>query len=117
MKKLVLERKHDRWVTIGSQHTNYSLENAMREVYHESGNRRFDIHKDRVYQSDLHLANRKSITNTALEKRIHRLEHISIKVDTEFHKQVKALKEKHLLTNDRIDEAFFIIRELEKKID
>ena len=52
MKKLVLERKHDRWVTIGSQHTNYSLENAMREVYQESGNRRFEIHEDKVYQLD-----------------------------------------------------------------
>ena len=52
MKKLVLERKHDRWVTIGSQHTNYSLENAMREVYQESSNRRFEVHEDKVYQLD-----------------------------------------------------------------
>ena len=52
MKKLVLERKFDRWVTIGSQHTNYSLENAMREVYQESNNRKFEVHEDKVYQLD-----------------------------------------------------------------
>jgi len=52
MKKLVLKKEHQRWVTVGSQHTNYSLENAMREVYQESGNRRFEIHDDKVYQLD-----------------------------------------------------------------
>ena len=52
MKKLVLKKEHQRWVTVGSQHTNYSLENAMREVYQESGNRRFEIHDDKIYQLD-----------------------------------------------------------------
>ena len=52
MKKLVLERKFDRWVTVGTQHTNYSLENAMREVYQESNNRKFEVHEDKVYQLD-----------------------------------------------------------------
>ena len=52
MRKLVLERKHQRWKRIGTQHTNYSLENAMREVYQESGSRRFEIHEDKVYQLD-----------------------------------------------------------------
>ena len=52
MKKLVLKKEYQRWVTVGSQHTNYSLENAMREVYQASGNRRFEIHDDKVYQID-----------------------------------------------------------------
>ena len=52
MKKLVLKKEYHRWITVGTQHTNYSLENAMREVYQESGNRRFEIHEDKVYQLD-----------------------------------------------------------------
>jgi len=32
-------------------------------------------------------------------------------------KHIQGLKEKHLLTNDRIDEAFFILKELEKKMN
>jgi len=52
MKKLVLKKEHQRWVTVGTQHTNYSLENAMREVYQKSGNRRFEIYDDKVYQTD-----------------------------------------------------------------
>ena len=57
------------------------------------------------------------MTRPELEERVKALEKELAILEIEFEKQIWGLKEKHLLTNDRIDEAFFIIRELEKKID
>ena len=56
------------------------------------------------------------MTRPELIERVKALEKELAILEIEFEKQIWGLKEKHLLTNDRINEAFFIIRELEKKI-
>ena len=38
-------------------------------------------------------------------------------LEVKISKLEKRIKEQYLLTNDRIDEAFFIIKELDKKVD
>ena len=38
-------------------------------------------------------------------------------LEVKISKLEKRIKEQYLLTNDRIDEAFFIIKELGKKVD
>ena len=55
------------------------------------------------------------MTKTELEERIKILEQRLVNLDAKLMGQIAGLKDKHLLTNDRIDEAFFIIKELEKK--
>ena len=57
------------------------------------------------------------MTKPEMKHRIKALEKELAILQTLFVRHIQGLKEKHLLTNDRIDEAFFIIRELEKKID
>ena len=57
------------------------------------------------------------MTKKELKERVKALEKELAILELEFEKQIRGLKEKHLLTNDRIDEAFFIIRELDKKVD
>ena len=57
------------------------------------------------------------MTRPEMEEKIKALEKELAILQTLFVRHIQGLKEKHLLTNDRIDEAFFIIRELEKKID
>ena len=55
------------------------------------------------------------MTNKELEERIKMLEQRLVNLDAKLMGQIAGLKDKHLLTNDRIDEAFFIIKELDKK--
>ena len=55
------------------------------------------------YRSGRPLVDRTSTYIDELEVKISKLE--------------KRIKEQYLLTNDRIDEAFFIIKELDKKVD
>ena len=55
------------------------------------------------------------MTNKELEERIKILEQRLVNLDAKLMGQIAALKDKHILTNDRIDEAFFIIRELDRK--
>jgi len=55
------------------------------------------------------------MTKKELKKRVKTLEKELAILELEFEKQIWGLKEKHLLTNDRIDEAFFIIKELDQK--
>ena len=55
------------------------------------------------------------MTNKELEERIKILDQRLVNLDAKFMGQIAGLKDKHLLTNDRIDEAFFIIRELDRK--
>jgi len=50
-----------------------------------------------------------------LEERIKILDQRLVNLDAKFMGQIAGLKDKHLLTNDRIDDAFFIIRELDRK--
>ena len=57
------------------------------------------------------------MTNKELEERIKILDQRLVNLDAKFMGQIAGLKDKHLLTNDRIDDAFFIIIELEKKIN
>ena len=57
------------------------------------------------------------MTKTELKEKVKALEKELATLELEFEKQIWGLKEKHLLTNDRIDEAFFILRELEKKMN
>ena len=56
------------------------------------------------------------MTKTEMKHRIKDLERELEILSDLFVKHIQGLKEKHLLTNDRINEAFFIIKELEKKI-
>ena len=55
------------------------------------------------------------MTKTELEERIKILEQRLVNLDAKLMGQIAGLKDKHLLTNDRIDEVFFIIKELDKK--
>ena len=55
------------------------------------------------------------MTKKELEERIKILEQRLVNLDAKLMGQIAGLKDKHLLTNDRIDEAFFIIRELDRK--
>ena len=55
------------------------------------------------YRSGRPLVDRTSTYIDELEKKISKLE--------------EKVKEQYLLINDRIDEAFFIIKELDKKMD
>ena len=55
------------------------------------------------YRSGRPIVDRTSTYIDELEKKISKLE--------------EKVKEHYLLTNDRIDEAFFIIKELDKKMD
>jgi len=55
------------------------------------------------------------MTNKELEERIKILDQRLVNLDAKFMGQIAGLKDKHLLTNDRIDDAFFIIRELDRK--
>ena len=55
------------------------------------------------YRSGRPIVDRTSTYIDELEKKISKLE--------------EKVKEQYLLTNDRIDEAFFIIKELDKKVD
>ena len=55
------------------------------------------------------------MTNKELEERIKILDQRLVNLDSKFMGQIAGLKDKHLLTNDRIDDAFFIIRELDRK--
>ena len=57
------------------------------------------------------------MTKTELKERVKALEKELAILEILVERHIKGFREKHLLTNDRIDEAFFIIRELEKKID
>ena len=57
------------------------------------------------------------MTKKELKERVKALEKELAILELEFEKQIRGLKEKHLLTNYRIDEAFFIIKELGKKVD
>jgi hypothetical protein len=57
------------------------------------------------------------MTKTEMKHRIKDLERELEILQTLFVKHIQGLKEKHLLTNDRIDEAFFILKELEKKMN
>ena len=50
-----------------------------------------------------------------MKHRIKELEKELAILQTLFVKHIQGLKEKHLLTNDRINEVFFIIKELDKK--
>ena len=56
------------------------------------------------------------MTKKELKERVKALEKELAILELEFEKQIRGLKEKHLLTNDRIDEAFFIIKEIDKKL-
>ena len=55
------------------------------------------------------------MTNKELEERIKMLEQRLVNLDAKLMGQIAGLKDKHLLTNDRIDEVFFIIKEIDKK--
>tara|TARA_R100000501_G_C2547901_1_gene63849 strand:- start:337 stop:522 length:186 start_codon:yes stop_codon:yes gene_type:complete len=55
------------------------------------------------------------MTKKELKERVKALEKELAILELKVEKQIWGLKEKHLLTNDRIDEAFFIIKELDKK--
>ena len=55
------------------------------------------------YRSGRPIVDRTSTYIDELEKRISKLE--------------EKIKDQYLLINDRIDEAFFIIKELDKKVD
>ena len=55
------------------------------------------------------------MTNKELEERIKILDQRLVNLDAKFMGQIAGLKDKHLLTNDRIDDAFFIIIELDRK--
>jgi len=56
------------------------------------------------------------MTNKELEERIKMLEQRLVNLDAKLMGQIAGLKDKHLLTNDRIDEAFFIIKEMNKRL-
>ena len=57
------------------------------------------------------------MTKTELKERVKALEKELAILELKVEKQIWGLKEKHLLTNDRIDEVFFIVKELGKKVD
>ena len=51
-----------------------------------------------------------------LKERVKALENELAILELKVEKQIWGLKEKHLLTNDRIDESFFIIKEMNKRL-
>ena len=48
--ELILIKKNDRWINVINNHTNYGLDNALRELYQELDVRRFIIEDDKVYR-------------------------------------------------------------------
>ena len=56
------------------------------------------------------------MTKTELKERVKALEKELAILELKVEKQIWGLKEKHLLTNDRIDESFFIIKEINKRL-
>tara|TARA_R100001244_G_scaffold72120_1_gene58331 strand:+ start:2360 stop:2545 length:186 start_codon:yes stop_codon:yes gene_type:complete len=56
------------------------------------------------------------MTKTELKERVKALEKELAILELKVEKQIWGLKENHLFTNDRIDEAFFIIKELDKRL-
>ena len=56
------------------------------------------------------------MTKTELKERVKALEKELAILELKVEKQIWGLKEKHLLTNDRIDDAFFIIKEMNKRL-
>ena len=56
------------------------------------------------------------MTKTELKERVKALEKELAILELKVEKQIWGLKEKHLLTNDRIDESFFIIKEMNKRL-
>ncbi len=55
------------------------------------------------------------MTNKEIEERLNILEQRIINLDAKFMGQVAGYRDKHILTNDRINEAFDIIKILERK--
>ena len=47
--KLILKREGDRWKNVENGHTNYGLENALREIFEETNHRLFRIEDNEVY--------------------------------------------------------------------
>jgi hypothetical protein len=55
------------------------------------------------------------MTNKEIEERFKILEQRVVNVDAKLMGQVAGLKDKHILTNDRINEVFDIIKLLERR--
>ena len=54
-------------------------------------------------------------TPKEIEERFKMLEQRLVNLDAKFMGQIAVARDRHLLTNDRIDEAFDIIKMLERK--
>tara|TARA_R100001244_G_scaffold91486_1_gene69236 strand:- start:390 stop:566 length:177 start_codon:yes stop_codon:yes gene_type:complete len=55
------------------------------------------------------------MTNKETEERLKILEQRIVNLDAKFMGQIAITKDRHILTNDRINEAFDVIRMLEKE--
>ena len=47
--KLLLIKENNRWINIDNKHINYGLDNALHELYMDSGIRKFIIEDDKVF--------------------------------------------------------------------
>jgi len=47
--KLLLIKENNRWINIDNKHINYGLDNALHELYMDSGIRKFIIENDKVF--------------------------------------------------------------------
>ena len=56
------------------------------------------------------------MTNKEIEERLKILEQRIVNLDAKFMGQIAGYRDKHILTNDRIDEVFDILKMLERKI-
>ena len=54
--------------------------------------------------------------NKEIEERLKILEQRIVNLDAKFMGQIAGYRDKHILTNDRIDEVFDILKMLERKI-
>ena len=64
------------------------------------------------------MSNKESIKDSHInkcEENIKILEQRLVNLDAKFMGQIAGLKDKHLLTNDRINEAFDVIKMLERR--
>lgn len=55
------------------------------------------------------------MTNKEIEKRLDILEKRLINLDAKFMGQIASYRDKHILTNDRITEVFYVLNMIEKE--
>mgnify|MGYP003150633456 CR=1 FL=1 len=56
------------------------------------------------------------MTNKEIQERLDILEKRIINLDAKFMGQIAGLRDKHILTNDRITEIFYVLNMMEKEI-